>query len=268
MVFNSEETAHMEPVHTLSAVEALDRTVSEKRPKRAARPFIPLLIASLVLNTMVALAAGAAGMKLHEQLGALSKSTEHNAQATELHAANLKQLETQTLALEKGLEEVGRAVAAHAGEEAIFLKLLILKPSLDHALARRIAASVQRECMLAGQDPNLVLAIMSVESDFNPRAVSNVGATGLMQVMPHWKKVLGLPHELHDPETSIRAGIQILGYYQNMYRDLHLAVTAYNRGPGPVDAALVAKGDPANGYSAKVLALAGRLKTIDIAARP
>lgn len=258
----------MEPVHTLSAVTALDRTESAKRSRRMIRPFVPLLVASLVLNGAVALAAGAAAMKLNEQLGALSRSTEHNAQATERHAANLAQLETQARALETGLEEVRRAVQSHAGEEAIFLKLLILKPSLDHALARRIAASVQRECMLSGQDPNLVLAIMSVESDFNPRAVSHVGATGLMQVMPHWKKVLGLPHELTDPETSIRAGIQILGYYQQMYRDLHLAVTAYNRGPGPVDAALVAKGDPANGYSAKVLALAGKLKTIDLAARP
>jgi soluble lytic murein transglycosylase-like protein len=221
-----------------------------------------------VLNTAVAMAAGAAAMKLNEQLALLSRSTEHNAQATELHATNMKALESQTRALEGGLEEVRRAVASHAGEEAIFLKLLIMKPSLDHALARRIAASVQRECMLSGQDPNLVLAIMSVESDFNPRAVSHVGATGLMQVMPHWKKVLGLPHELHDPETSIRAGIQILGYYQQMYRDLHLAVTAYNRGPGPVDYALVNKADPANGYSAKVLALASKLKTIDIAARP
>ena len=112
-----------------------------------------------------------------------------------------------------------------------------------------------------------MLAIMAIESDFNPAVVSNQGAVGLMQVMPHWKKVLGL-QELTEPEVSIRAGIQILGFYQQMYRDLDLAVTAYNRGPGPVDFALVKGASPANGYGAKVLSTYERLKALDVAARP
>lgn len=122
--------------------------------------------------------------------------------------------------------------------------------------------------MLFGADPNLVLAIMFNESDFNPSIVSNMGAVGLMQVMPHWKKVLNLQQELTDPEISIRAGIQILGFYQQMYRDVDLALTAYNRGPGPVDFALVKGQSSANGYSSKVLGTYTRLKSLDVASRP
>jgi hypothetical protein len=255
----------MEPVHPLSAVAALepDRSVVKlKRPRR--RLLGRLLVISLVLNGAVALGAAAAAMTFHAQLDLLSSRAEQQRQQ---HAQGLTALGEQSRALEQGLVDVRTAVSSHSREEALFLKMLILKPGLDHALARRIAASVQAECTVFQQDPNLVLAIMAIESDFNPRAVSNQGAVGLMQVMPHWRKVLALP-DLTEPEVSIRAGIQILGYYQQMYRDLDVAVTAYNRGPGPVDAALVHNADPSNGYAARVLSTWERLRAIDGAARP
>lgn len=256
----------MEPAHTLSAVAAVEPAPPRRRARRL-WPLVPLLAASLAINAVLAAAAWVVASRLQAQLAQLTAGAERSAQQLEQHAAGLAALEAQARAVDTGLEDVRKAVWSHAREESLFLKMLILKPGLDHQLAHRIAASVQRECMLTGQDPNLVLAIMAVESDFNPKAISNQGATGLMQVMPHWRKVLGLS-DLTEPETSIRAGIQILGYYQQMYRDLDLAITAYNRGPGPVDFALVKQADPSNGYAAKVLALAGRLKTIDVAARP
>jgi soluble lytic murein transglycosylase-like protein len=83
-------------------------------------------------------------------------------------------------------------------------------------------------------------------------------------VMPHWKRVLGITGDLTDPETNIRAGLQILGFYLEMYQDLEMALTAYNRGPGPVDAALRKGSSPNNGYAPKVLATYERLKALSL----
>ncbi|MDP1828075.1 MAG: lytic transglycosylase domain-containing protein [Archangium sp.] len=260
----------MDPAHTLSAVSTLEAAVPAVPAVTGAPRSLSharLLAASLGLNTVLGVGMAAAALTFHQQLEQLSLRAQQDAAANERHLQSLAALADQSTELQAGLVDVRTAVSSHAREESLFLKMLILKPSLDQTLARRIARSVQSECLLFGQDPNLVLAIMVTESDFNPNAVSNQGATGLMQVMPHWKKVLGL-QELTEPEVSIRAGIQILGFYQQMYRDLDLAVTAYNRGPGPVDGALVRGASPANGYAAKVLGTYEKLKSFDVAARP
>ncbi|MDP1822305.1 MAG: lytic transglycosylase domain-containing protein [Archangium sp.] len=251
----------MQPGHTLNLVgpfelHSFPREAKTGGPGR-------LLVISLALNGGLALGAGAAALSLHAQLEDLSHHTQQYAKATDRYAQGLTTLGNESRALADGLVDVRTAVASHSREEALFLKLLILRPTLNHALARRIAASVQRECLLAGQDPNLVLAIMSVESDFNPRAVSPVGALGLMQVMPFWKKVLEVD-DLSHPETSIHAGVQILLHYQQLYDDVGLTLAAYNRGPTAVNEALANGENPANGYSAKVLALWQRLTDIDV----
>jgi hypothetical protein len=66
----------------------------------------------------------------------------------------------------------------------------------------------------AGLDPTLILAIMAVESSFNPFAQSAVGAQGLMQVMTrvHNDKyeVFGGRHAAFDPVTNLRVGVQVL----------------------------------------------------------
>src|SRR5262249_30880101 len=115
-----------------------------------------------------------------------------------------------------------------------------------------------------GRDSNLVLAMIATESAFNPKAVSSAGALGLMQVMPQWKKVLGIDGDLQDVELSIRYGLQILGFYSEMYKDLEMALTAYNRGPGPVDMALMKGHDPKNKYAPRVLTTYERLKRLSV----
>ena len=105
---------------------------------------------------------------------------------------------------------------------------------------------------------------MNVESRFNPNAVSSAGAVGLMQVMPQWEKVLGISGSLKDPEVSIKYGLEIFGFYMEMYKDIEMALTAYNRGPGPVDVALMRGKDPKNTYAPTVLKVYGRLKGLSL----
>jgi hypothetical protein len=229
---------------------------------------VRLLVASLVLHAVMVAALLAMGLTVQARLEVLDAHLGQQAVVAERQAQQLVGLGEQGKDTRTELTQLRHAVSSHAREEALFLKMLILKPELDQSLARRIARTVQSECLLFGQDPNLVLAVMAVESDFNPKATSAQGAVGLMQVMPHWKKVLGLQSELTEPEVSIHSGIQILGFYQQMYRDLDIALTAYNRGPGQVDGALMRGASPGNGYGARVLATWERLKSLDNFSRP
>lgn len=77
--------------------------------------------------------------------------------------------------------------------------------------------------------PELVLALIEVESGFNRYAVSATGARGLMQVMPFWKKEIGHPRDtLFDPATNIRYGCRILRRYLDHTGDLSKALHYYN----------------------------------------
>jgi soluble lytic murein transglycosylase-like protein len=61
--------------------------------------------------------------------------------------------------------------------------------------------------------PDLVLALIEVESRFDPWAVSPAGAVGLMQVMPFWPRELGVQNQLVRVESNIRMGCEILRFY-------------------------------------------------------
>ncbi len=148
-------------------------------------------------------------------------------------------------------------------EELICLKILVLRPRVPNHTAREIAAAIYKYAQRFQRDPDLILSIMRIESGFDPRAVSKMGAMGLMQVMPQWIDVLDIQCDLHDPECNIKYGLQILGAYEQLYGDLDMALTAYNRGPGPVDYALMRGQDPDNGYAGKIRAVYDRLRAID-----
>jgi len=207
-----------------------------------------------------------AGLLLSQRLAAQESAIAAEHAEVEATRQKVESLSTDTQALRAEVANLRQTMASHTGEDVLFLKVLLLKPNIDLELARAIAVETHRQAQLVQRDPNLVLAIMAVESDFNPKATSNVGAVGLMQVMPHWKRVLGVQGDLYDIPTNIRYGLQVLGFYQEMYQDLETALTAYNRGPGPVDAALMRGRDGRNGYAAKVIAVYDRLKQLNVRA--
>jgi soluble lytic murein transglycosylase-like protein len=94
-----------------------------------------------------------------------------------------------------------------------------------------LAADVARR---HGLDPALVLAVASIESGFQPKAVSPKGAQGLMQLMPATAVSLGVD-DVFDPETNLEGGAQYLADLIALYGgDLTKALAAYNAGPGAV----------------------------------
>ncbi len=100
----------------------------------------------------------------------------------------------------------------------------------DEQTRLNILRRVHREASRAELVPELVLALIEVESHFDPYAISKSGAQGLMQVMPFWLEEIGHPEDnLIKISTNLRMGCTILKYYIDMERgDLQNALARYN----------------------------------------
>lgn len=84
-----------------------------------------------------------------------------------------------------------------------------------------------------GVDPLLVHAVIQVESDYNPFAVSPKGAAGLMQLMAATARRFGASNRFA-PWENVEAGVRYLKYLANRFQDERLALAAYNAGEGAV----------------------------------
>lgn len=106
-----------------------------------------------------------------------------------------------------------------------------LKPFIPNEKDRlNLLRAVHHEAMRAKLVPELVLAVIQVESRFDRFAISKSGAQGLMQVMPFWLKEIGHPEDnLMNIHTNLRMGCTILKYYMNMEKNnLRSALARYN----------------------------------------
>jgi soluble lytic murein transglycosylase len=89
---------------------------------------------------------------------------------------------------------------------------------------------IQRTALENGLDPALIKAVIKVESNFNPRAVSPKGALGLMQLLPVTAKRFGVS-DCFDPAENIRGGTRYLRYLFVLFQgNLELSLAAYNAG--------------------------------------
>lgn len=146
---------------------------------------------------------------------------------------------------------------AEANEAAVRAQTIdgaVTRYSIEPGLAEKIYDAATKHEI----EPDLAYGLVFTESTFRSRAVSNVGARGLTQVMPKtasWLKPGTKARDLYDPATNLDIGFRYLRRLIDKYHgDVETALTAYNRGPGTVDRILKRGGNPDNGYAGKVLA--------------
>jgi soluble lytic murein transglycosylase-like protein len=108
------------------------------------------------------------------------------------------------------------------------------------AVTQRMVAAAQRAADDVGLDPLLVLAVIAVESRFNPIAESGMGAKGLMQIIPRYHpdkfRALGGEDAVFDPETNIQIGARILQEYVYRTGTLEAGLQQYNGASGDANA--------------------------------
>jgi soluble lytic murein transglycosylase-like protein len=125
-------------------------------------------------------------------------------------------------------------------------KLLVLSPQdmtesgqyYDMSLLARATqydSIIEKAALSAAVEPNLLRAVIVVESGFNSRAVSKRGAVGLMQLMPATATRFGVSNP-YDPKQNVHAGARYLKFLIDRFgQDIGLALAAYNAGEEAVD---------------------------------
>jgi soluble lytic murein transglycosylase-like protein len=103
------------------------------------------------------------------------------------------------------------------------------------AKASRYDSMIEKAALSASVEPNLLRAVIVVESGFNSRAVSKRGAVGLMQLMPATAIRFGVSNP-YDPRENVHAGARYLKFLINRFgQDVRLALAAYNAGEEAVE---------------------------------
>lgn len=110
--------------------------------------------------------------------------------------------------------------------------MLLVCPGL--ATAETVEQIIDRESRHSGVVPELIKAVIKVESGFNEKATSHKGAGGLMQLMPDTAARFGVS-DVYQPDQNIRAGSTYLAWLYRRYQSWPLALAGYNAGEGAVD---------------------------------
>lgn len=146
-------------------------------------------------------------------------------------------------------------------EAEVFLFVLRFSDNITSASARNLAKLIVEECDKNNKlDPYLILAVIKVESEFSPVAVSEKGAIGLMQIMPRTGEFVannaGISYSgrksLYNPLINVRLGIRYLSQLTDRYDATEHALGAYNYGPSNFERILGPDSKP-TGYAKKVL---------------
>jgi len=149
------------------------------------------------------------------------------------------------------------------------------RPEIAETEAWRIAETILEESSKRKLDALLISAVIQVESGFQDSAVSPSGARGLMQIMPETGRALtrALRHEmgvraaafkpewLDNPFVNIRLGVYYLHDLKKQFRDLNLALTAYNFGPAEIQNRLENNLELSSEYAGNVLQAYRNLKS-------
>ena len=129
----------------------------------------------------------------------------------------------------------------------------IIRFSSQYDIPADLAATIFDVALAERVDPELAFRLVKLESDFNPRALSKVGAIGLAQVMlstaVQYERTV-TRETLYDPETNLRIGFRYLRRLIGLYNgDVRIALLAYNLGEQLVDEARKSGKNPLLGYN-------------------
>jgi soluble lytic murein transglycosylase-like protein len=159
-----------------------------------------------------------------------------------------------------GAEPLLAAALEHAAPsdpaQRILVKYLSRRFAIAAEATQRMVQAADRAAAEVGLDPLLVLAVISIESRFNPIAESSMGAKGLMQIIPKYHRArldaLGGEDSVLDPESNILLGAQILQEYVRRTGTLEAGLQYYNG----------AFSDESAQYAQKVMAERERLEQV------
>ena len=137
-------------------------------------------------------------------------------------------------------EPDGRRTFSNTGNIAVSPPSPAAEPGSPPRTRRRgqppagIGRLIDRIARKHGMDPELVKAVASVESNYNPRAISPKGALGVMQLLPATAERFGVANA-YDPAQNIEGGVRYLKFLRNQFPgDLSLVLAAYNAGENAV----------------------------------
>jgi soluble lytic murein transglycosylase-like protein len=150
----------------------------------------------------------------------------------------------------------------------IFRFILRFSDDISPSDAVRLAKLIREESENYGLNPLLILAMIKVESEFSPNAVSPKGAIGLMQVMPQTAEFIagdiGVSIDgmkpLHNPFINVKLGIHYLSMLINRFKSVEWALWAYNAGPGFLNT--VSSESKLPSYVIKVLNFKNKLESL------
>jgi soluble lytic murein transglycosylase-like protein len=129
----------------------------------------------------------------------------------------------------------------------------VMNFSTRYGIPANLAATIFDVALAERLDPELAFRLVKLESDFNPRAVSRVGAVGLSQLMLSTAVQFDRTvtrEKLYEPKTNLRIGFQYLRRLISAYKgNVQLALLAYNLGEDAVDQARRAGRNPLVGYN-------------------
>ena len=196
-----------------------------------------LLVAGLIVTLFVASRIANHGIQ-GLSLGSFTEEPAVTAMAEDAELESVQVVESPSAKLSPDLQRVKIYIAKRYQVSAVALEPLL--------------ASAQQTGRNIGVDPLLLVAVMAIESRFNPFAESPMGAQGLMQVIPKWHPdkvdVKSDRSALFDPHTNIRVGALVLKEYIQSTGSVEQALQRYN-----------GSSDPSTPYANKVMAVKSQL---------